>query len=320
MSHYDVFNGDADGICALQQLRLAEPREAILVTGPKRDIALLERVPGRAGDSVTVLDVSLDRNRGALLRLLADGVSVAYFDHHFAGVVPQHPALASHIDTAPGVCTSMLVDRELGGRHRPWAIVAAFGDNLDRSARALARTCGLGPGELATLRDLGRAINYNGYGDSEADLPIAPAALWRALRPFADPLDFARHATALALVAARAQDMALARAIPPLARSAAGRILALPDAAWARRVQGEFANELATAEPGQAHAVLCALADGYRVSVRAPVARPTGADELCRRFPTGGGRAAAAGIDRLPREGLAVFLAAFDRAFAPAPR
>jgi hypothetical protein len=42
---YDVFNGDADGICALHQLRLANPRDAVLLTGVKRDIALLQRVP-----------------------------------------------------------------------------------------------------------------------------------------------------------------------------------------------------------------------------------------------------------------------------------
>ena len=41
----DVFNGDADGICALTQLRNAEPRNATLVTGVKRDIALLDRRP-----------------------------------------------------------------------------------------------------------------------------------------------------------------------------------------------------------------------------------------------------------------------------------
>ena len=38
---YDIFNGDADGMCALQQLRLREPRDAQLVTGVKRDIALV---------------------------------------------------------------------------------------------------------------------------------------------------------------------------------------------------------------------------------------------------------------------------------------
>ena len=56
---YDVFNGDADGICALIQLRRAEPRpNAKLVTGVKRDIQLLERFPGAAGGQVTALDIS----------------------------------------------------------------------------------------------------------------------------------------------------------------------------------------------------------------------------------------------------------------------
>ncbi len=40
--YYDVVNGDADGICALHQLRLADPRAARLISGVKRDIALLK--------------------------------------------------------------------------------------------------------------------------------------------------------------------------------------------------------------------------------------------------------------------------------------
>ncbi|MGK0374442.1 MAG: hypothetical protein ACJA2E_000911, partial [Arenicella sp.] len=32
MKVIDCFNGDADGICALTQLRLAEPRESLLIT------------------------------------------------------------------------------------------------------------------------------------------------------------------------------------------------------------------------------------------------------------------------------------------------
>ena len=58
MTRVYAFNGDADGLCALQQLRLADPRPGELVTGVKRDINLLERVPARAGDECTVLDVS----------------------------------------------------------------------------------------------------------------------------------------------------------------------------------------------------------------------------------------------------------------------
>src|SRR5262245_44228720 len=119
MARIYVFNGDADGLCALQQLRLAAPPPAAgseaLVTGVKRDIALLERVAGSGGDECTVLDVSLDLNRTALLALLEAGVSVRYFDHHFAGEVPQHTRLDAHLDPSPSVCTSVLVDRYLGG-------------------------------------------------------------------------------------------------------------------------------------------------------------------------------------------------------------
>jgi hypothetical protein len=39
--------------------------------------------------------------------------------------------------------------------------------------------------------------------------------------------------------------------------------------------------------------------------------RKTGADELCRRFPTGGGRAAAAGINDLPQAMLGDFIEQF---------
>jgi len=67
MRFYDIFNGDADGLCALQQLRLAEPRAATLVTGVKRDIALLGQVSPKAGDELTVLDVSLDSNRDVMV-------------------------------------------------------------------------------------------------------------------------------------------------------------------------------------------------------------------------------------------------------------
>src|SRR6266849_7449598 len=100
MTCYYAFNGDADGLCALQQLRLVETQQATLVTGVKRDIALLRRIQGEAGDAVTVLDVSLHQNREDLLRLLESGVSVRYFDHHHAGALPRHSLLEAHIDEA----------------------------------------------------------------------------------------------------------------------------------------------------------------------------------------------------------------------------
>src|SRR5689334_19323187 len=116
MRYFDVFNGDADGICALHQLRLADPLDSTLVTGLKRDIALLRSVPAQDGDVVTVLDISLDRNREALEQLLARGVVVHYFDHHYAGDVPAHELLAAHLDGSGAMCTSALVNRYLRGR------------------------------------------------------------------------------------------------------------------------------------------------------------------------------------------------------------
>ena len=90
MSVVYAFNGDADGLCALQQLRLADPQEAQLITGVKRDIKLLDRVQAGTGDEVIALDISLDTNRAGLARLLDNGARVHYFDHHFAGEQPDH--------------------------------------------------------------------------------------------------------------------------------------------------------------------------------------------------------------------------------------
>src|SRR5689334_3108358 len=103
---YDIFNGDADGLCALHQLRLDAPLDAELVTGVKRDIRLLERVEAREGDALTVLDVSMKTNAAGLARALEHGARVRWFDHHACGEIPRHAALEAHIDTAPDVCTS----------------------------------------------------------------------------------------------------------------------------------------------------------------------------------------------------------------------
>lgn len=115
MADFDVFNGDADGICALLQLRFAEPRDAQLVTGVKRDIDLLKKVQPQSGDRITVLDVSLDKNRDDLERVLACGAQVFYVDHHFAGKVPASASLKSLINEAPDVCTSVLINHYLRG-------------------------------------------------------------------------------------------------------------------------------------------------------------------------------------------------------------
>ena len=317
MTHFDVFNGDADGICALHQLRLEQPLASVLVTGAKRDVALLQRVPARSGDTVTVLDVSAAVNRDALAALLARGVRVQYFDHHFAGELPDHPGLAATIDTDAGVCTGLLVDRHLGGSQQLWAIVAAFGDNLGDAARALASGRGLAADEIGALQELGDALAYNAYGDSEDDLIIHPAALYRLLAPCADPFRFLRDEPIVARInAVRRDDLARALALVPECALPGASVYLLPDAAWSRRVRGAFGNHLALRDPALAHAILSPDgADGYTVSVRAPLANPTGADALCRQFEGGGGRVGAAGINHLPRAALPEFVRRLALAF-----
>lgn len=106
--------------------------------------------------------------------------------------------------------------------------------------------------------------------------------------------------------------MAAAAAIPPDRANDYAAVVILPDEAWARRVSGVYSNDLANDNPDRAHAVLTQKANGnYLVSVRAPLNNKVGADEFCRQFPTGGGRAAAAGVNDLPGEELQTFIDGF---------
>ena len=134
---FDVFNGDADGVCALHQMRLASPADSILITGPKREINLLERVKAKAGDEVLVLDIALSKNRAALDRLLEDGVRVRYFDHHQPGDIPQHPAFEPHIRYQSG---SMY--QPAGQRLPGWPVFGLGGDRRVWRQLGLGRAAG----------------------------------------------------------------------------------------------------------------------------------------------------------------------------------
>lgn len=315
MTAIDIFNGDADGICALVQMRNAQPKDSLLVTGVKRDIALVAKAEYRAGDQVTVLDISLDKNRDGIQVALEAGAEVLYFDHHFAGEIPDNTRLETHINTTSDVCTSVLVNEYLDGAFRAWAVVGAFGDNLNKTAEGVAKSLALSESDLTLLKNLGVYINYNGYGASLADLHFEPAELYKKLVAFADPLDFIAQDkdTFEQLENGYLQDMSAAQAIKPQIETASVAVFTFPDEAWARRVSGVYSNDLVNTYPDRAHAVLTERAnDTYLVSVRAPLNNKTGADEICRQFPTGGGRTAAAGINELPADMLDSFVGVFS--------
>ena len=314
--YYDIFNGDADGVCALHQLRLCTPRKAELITGVKRDTRLLERISPRRGSELTVLDISMKSNATALGILLKGGARVQYFDHHEAGAIPKHKGLNAHIDTAADVCTSLIVDQYLKGRWRLWAVVAAFGDNLIAPAIRAAQPFELDHTEMAKLHELGDCINYNAYGDTIDDLHYHPADLYEAISRYTDPREFMVDEPVFdVLKNAYCEDLAQAAQVAPEHASDSAAIYVLPNAAWARRVNGLLGNRLAQAHPTRAHAVLVTRAHDYVVSVRAPMTNPRGAAVLCSRFPTGGGREGAAGINQLPADALGTFADAFQRAY-----
>jgi hypothetical protein len=318
MSAFDVFNGDADGICALHQLRLAEPRpEAVLITGVKRDNALLDRVHAQQA-RITVLDISLKRNRPALLRLLEAGCQIQYIDHHLAGEVPEQPALSTCIDASPTCCTSILVDRLLNHRYRPWAVVGAFGDNLHEAALRLGLEAGLTEDQLQLLKELGILLNYNGYGEQLDDLFYPPDTLYQEVHRYQDPFVFAAESTCLhRLRQGYAEDRQLADALEPIHTDGACRVFLLPKAGWAKRISGVLANQLARERADLAHALITHNSDqSYRISVRAPMDAPQGAGAFCHQYPDGGGRAAAAGINRLEPHALTAFIQAFSRHFS----
>lgn len=317
MMYIDVFNGDADGICALHQLRLTNPVDSVLVTGIKRDINLLERVEAGKGDKLTVLDISLDKNREGLIRLLKAGAEVIYFDHHFAGDIPTYRNLEVYIDTDANMCSSLLVNAYLNSTYLAWAVTAAFGDNLFSTAVDAAKPLNLKPGQLEDLKLLGTCINYNSYGATLEDLIYTPNTLYRLIQPYSDPFDFIHNEAGYQiLLNGYQEDVSRAESIQAEYQSPTHALYILPDAKWARRVSGIFANQLAQAHPERAHAILTQNNNkGYVVSVRAPLNNKTGADDLCRQFETGGGRKAAAGINHLSNTDYERFLKVFIEAF-----
>lgn len=319
---YYVFNGDADGLCAMQQLRLyranGRPELPQLITGVKRDIGLLAKIREVQGRRIAVLDISLDKNREALHQLLANCNHVVYIDHHYSGAIPASSLLQTHIDPSPQTCTALLTNKLLQGQFITWALVGAFGDNLISRAEALAKQLGVDSLSCEQLQQLGTLLNYNSYGETIEDLHVDPIELSHEMQSYTDPLHFFHQSALVPTIRAGYQeDSQQIRACSALETFKGGRFFMLPETAWARRISGIFANHCAGEKPDCAHAIAQQRQDGtLRISVRAPLKNPMGADTLCRIFPGGGGRAAAAGINSLPAHELDQFLAVFRQHFS----
>ena len=315
---YDVFNGDADGICALLQLRQTFPCESKLISGVKREIDLLKYVPANSEGHITVLDISLDKNRSYLKHILINGSSVLYVDHHFAGKIPVNKNLTAIIDESANTSTSALMNKYLSGSRPLWAAVGSYGDNLRSLALEHTVECELSDEQNILLEELGTYINYNGYGESLSDLNFTPQDLFRILEPYDSPFDFISDCSFhfQKLRDSYKNDFSKALMLKPERFTKTSELYILPNENWSKRIVGVFSNHLANKNPELAHAVLIKNSDrAFLVSVRAPINRKFGASELCRQFPGGGGRKAAAGINHLDESLLSKFISKFEEMY-----
>lgn len=327
MKYIDVFNGDADGIFSLIQLRKVWPQESRLVTGVKRDNALVRQITSQEaeGAHLSILDISFDKNTDELARVLEQAASVLYVDHHQAKTLFEHPKLTCRLDYAADKCTGLLLrdyliaNAEMSDdvRHKLslWAIAAAYGDGLDKVAAAEADTLGLSAEQKAQLRELGILVNYNGYGTQVADLHFAPDELYQHLQQYDSPFAVVADANSpyTTLKAGYDSDLALAEQSDILVENDTLIAIQLANAPWSRRISGTFGNLLAAGNPNKA--IVIATQNVAKddepatltISLRAPKNNLQGAGDICASFPTGGGRAGAAGVNALPAAELATF-------------
>lgn len=311
---YDIFNGDADGILSLVQWRLAYPNQSELITGVKRDINLMERVPldkVTKSSNILVFDISLEKNVTALNKVLELDANVVYIDHHRPGSIPNKPNLSAHIDVSADTCTALIVDNILDKKFHTWAIAAAYGDNLITVADDLAQKAGLNSEQARLLNELGMLINYNGYGAVTEDLVYHPAELFKILVEQPDPFEIINQPDSPyhKLKAVYESDFEKAKSADVIHQSQACFVVLLKDQAWSRRISGTFGNHLANENPNRAHIVVTEIDnDNFLVSLRAPLSKRFGAGDICSQFETGGGRAGAGGINRLARSQLNRFI------------
>lgn len=311
-----VFNGDADGIISQHILGLHAGAPDLLITGWKRDIRLLRKLPDGAAGDIHVFDISLRQNLEELPGLLArEGARVTWYDHHDPGDPPSHARLKLHISQAPGTCTAAIVNAVCGGVYPGWAAMAAYGDNVPVTGDALLREAGIDGEDRSLLRKGGILINYNAYGEKPGDALLRPDDVAGRMAGFASALDFCRDAGLLySLEEQFARDGERFGGLKSLVDSEKAAAFLLPDEPWARRYGATWANERILARPGEALAILLPRDDGsYMVSIRSAlkIGKIGAASDLAGEFPTGGGRRLAAGINRLSAEDLLRFLDRF---------
>jgi hypothetical protein len=317
MNYIDIFNGDADGIFSLIQWRKAYPisgnDKQYLVTGVKRDIALVQQVTDTLASAaaITVLDISFDKNVDGVKRVLKACHKLFYCDHHKADKLFEHEKLIANINTEPTVCTGLLLNAYLQDKYPLWAVAAAYGDGLDHIAERHVKRLQLNESQQNQLKQLGVLVNYNGYGSLVEDLHFDPSEMFTSLVNYETPFDIVqdRQSPFLQLEQGYMDDMAKVELSENISSNDNLIALLLEDAAWARRISGTYGNHLAAKSPEKPVIIVSHNNKGsLAISLRAPKNNPYGASTICSQFATGGGREGAAGINELPKAEIGTFI------------
>ena len=316
-----VFNGDADGIISQTILGKVLGLPDLRITGLKREVHLLRKLPPLDSGRIHVMDISLRQNLPELPAVLKpEKIQVTWYDHHEPGEPFVHPRLELHINEASGTCSAVIVNQVFGKKHSLWATMAAFGDNLPSTAKALAAEAGANVDETSVLRHCGILLNYNAYGERPGDVLFAPAYLAQKAAACNSALDFCHEEGIFGpLNEQLAKDSMHFDGIQPLVDSDSARAFLVPDEPWARRYAATWANSQILSHPKAALAMIHPRAEGtFMVSIRAPrLSQGAGlsAADLAMEFSSGGGRRLAAGINVLPEADFTRFLNRFTSFF-----
>jgi len=313
--NYDLFNGDADGIISLYQYRKWKPSPfAELYTGIKRDVTLLRHLTDVKSGLINVFDISMKTNEGYIPQLINNDNTITWFDHHEMSDDENILASVMHrVDKSPDCCTAMMVDQHVGGQFRSWTICAAYGDNLHESAIKLNDQTNHSSDEMTRLKTIGETLNYNGYGNVESDLTSHPRDVYVDLTAFDCPFDYYNNSHLFVKIKEQMQQDKSALEQSTVVRSSCvGDVILLPDTPSSIRYSGIYSNQLCTDNPSKAFAILTHFdEDSYKISIRAPKDKPYGASTLALKFPSGGGREKAAGVNQLPKKDLPKFIEEF---------
>ncbi|AJI74781.1 putative acetyltransferase [Francisella philomiragia subsp. philomiragia ATCC 25015] len=275
--YIDIFNGDADGILSLIQLRKAVPVASDkhrLITGVKRDISLCKNISNQDANNavVTVLDISYEKNYQDIERLLEYVSQIAYFDHHQADKLISNPKLKANINTSADICTALIVSSRLDKKYHLWAIAAAYGDNLHHIADNEADLFKLNSEQKVQLKELGMLINYNGYGSTIDDLYYHPADLYHELMRYETPFDVIADTKSCfyKLREGYENDSKNLDSLD-IQDFESLKLIKLHNQPWARRVSGTLGNNLANKYHDKAIIIATVKENGnYLISLRAP--------------------------------------------------